>query len=186
MLGGASLLTKGERMYQFNCAVCGKAATSMHSYARYCSKTCQSKAYKKTYYKKSREHICVCMRCDKEFVTTSLYKRYCSKKCMEATNKENIKKWRSTHAEHNKELKDKYSAKPENKAKKREKWHKDNTAAVEQSIASDVYYTPYTQEEDIYLLNNYDKLTKKELATALNRTISSVCSRHKKLINKQG
>jgi hypothetical protein len=156
----------------------------MHSYAKYCSKYCGDKAYKRMDYIRKRKHTQKCATCGKEFITTSFYKIYCSAECRNKINTQNIKAWHEAHEERYKEKKADYCKKDSTKKMLKEKWAGDNGETKLNSIQEGVYMSSWTIQEDLYLIERWDKTTKKELAAELNRTIAAVRSRHIKLFRK--
>jgi hypothetical protein len=157
----------------------------MHTYAKYCSKPCKSKAkHTQERLKKLSSRLRCCKVCNKEFTAFNAQQIYCSPKCRNIYNVENIKNWHIKHIDRYKERKKVYGEKPENRQHKREMHKKNNDALRQESILEGVYKTLYTPEEDNYILTHYKQLTKKELAGALSRTIASVQSRYIKIHQK--
>ncbi|MDR0580185.1 MAG: hypothetical protein LBG21_06245 [Campylobacteraceae bacterium] len=164
------------------CVICGTLFRSMHTYAKYCSQPCKDKArHTQEKIKKLALRKRYCKICNKEFIATNARQIYCSAECRNIHNAQNIKNWHANNQEQYQARKKAYSVKPEVRQKKRRIHKKENDASRIESISEGVYKTLYTQEEDNYILAYYKQFTKKELAQALNRTITSVQSRYKKL-----
>ena len=173
-----------KKTKQHVCVMCRTLFYSMHTYAKYCSKKCKSKADKVSRRsKKAPPEIQKksCKVCGKEFLTYFHNQIYCSAQCREVYNNENIKQWQIKNQEQYQIRKKANREKLEMRQKKRQIYKKENDNSKLESISEGVYLSRYTLREDMYLIDNYDKFTKKELAQALNRTISSVQSRYKKL-----
>lgn len=67
------------------------------------------------------------------------------------------------------------------KIKKQKDYLEINTTTKEESIQNGVYKTPYALHEDKFILENWNKLTKKEIALALSRTYAAIYSRYNKI-----
>ena len=133
--------------------------------------------------------IKTCPYCNKEFVTSNPKQKYCSVSCR---NKYRLQKFKEAHPgkmgeyvkkyyERNPEKKKEVYCNEKRKLQKLQHFIEENDKAREISLQNNTYKTPYSKEEDEFLLRNWDKLTKKEIALKLNRTIGSVQSRYKKL-----
>ncbi len=181
------------------CRNCGKEFIPRRKDQLSCSKRCsvnfqarRAKAFRKF-------RIECCPVCNYVFFVDKQHLRYCSKKCSDIAKKRTqekwkkehkeeyllkIKKWRIEHKERQKELRKKWLAKPATKIVKKIEYLKSNIPTKEKSIEEGNYYKKYTLEEDLFILENWDKLTKKEIALKIVRSYASVYSRWKKLHKK--
>ena len=156
----------------------------------YCSVKCRDLAYKKRKYAREKKQYYVreCKNCGEIFITSDSKKHFCSKKCksnynVRQTYNRHIEKYREYNRQYRKTHPEIYYNE-KRKLQKTQHFIEENNLAREKSIQSKIYKTPYSKEEDEFLLWNWDKLTKKEIALKLNRTIGSVQSRYKKLKKK--
>ena len=175
------------------CPNCKKEFTPKRKDQVYCSPKCRDLAYKKRKYRKEHLQVKICPVCNKEFETVYKKKVYCSKKCKDTANRikykqkhkneylEYLRKWREAHKGYLKQYRSEWTKREDIKFKKKKDFYIIQKETRAKSVAEQKYYTEYTAEEDKFLLDNWDKLTKKEIALHLGRTIASVQSRYKKL-----
>ena len=159
----------------------------------YCSKKCRDLAYKKRKYRKEHLQVKICPVCNKEFETVYKKRIYCSGKCRRDANKakylkkhrdeylEYLKEWRDTHKGYLKQYRSEWAKREDVKFTKKFCFYYIQEVTRAKSVAEHKYYTEYTANEDEFLLQNWDKITKKEIALHLGRTLASVHSRYKKL-----
>ena len=171
------------------CPHCNKKFSPKRKNQTYCSTKCRDLAYKKRKYKREKEHKVVCVVCNKEFVTTDSRVKYCSVKCRNKVNREKlrrkdpdyfykkVKEFYEKHPEKKKEV----FYNPKRQLEKLQHFIEENDKTREISIKQGNYKTPYSKEEDEFLLQNWDKMKKKEIALHLGRTVASVQSRYRKL-----
>jgi hypothetical protein len=138
----------------------------------------------KRQYRAKRLHVQACKHCGKEFETTSYAKVYCSKECRDEFNKWITKEWQEAHLETHIAQKQAYRQKISTRLKIAERWKQDNGETRVQSLEEGTYKAPWSVEDDLYLYENWNNYTKKELATILKRTIGGVNSRYHKLVGK--
>ena len=171
------------------CPNCKKEFTPKRKDQVYCSPKCRDLAYKKRKYKREKEHKVICPICNKEFITTDSRTKYCSIKCRNKANRDKLKnkdpdyfykKVKKFYAKHPDKKKEVYNN-PKRQLQKLQHFIEENEQTREISLKKGNYKTPYSKEEDEFLLRNWDQLTKKEIALHLGRTVASVQSRYKKL-----
>ena len=175
------------------CPHCKKEFTPKRKDQTYCSVKCRDLAYKKRKYRKEHLQVKICPICNKQFETVQKRKIYCSSKCNSTAQRlkykqkhkeeylEYLKKWREEHKSYLKQYKSAWAKREDVKFKKAVDFYSIQEVTRTKSIAEHKYYTEYTDEEDEFLLENWSKMTKKEIAKALGRTLASVRSRYRKL-----
>lgn len=148
----------------------------------YCSTKCQNSVYKQNKclkIKKDREPK-KCENCNIFFKPNFYNTKFCNN-CVEDVRAIQVQKWHLENEVQYKNRKKAYSNKSSTKNKKKEDYIKINNSTKDESISSCVYKSKYTLDEDVFLLENWNKMTKEELAFSLSRTYSSVQSRYKKI-----
>ena len=161
---------------------CKKEFSTNIKNQKYGSEKCRDAAYKSRKWEKEKNQreMILCPSCGKEFIPFPKHKKYCDE-CVDKIRKKQSKDWINNHLEQYKQRVSVYTNKFSTKLKKKKDYLKINNKTKEESILEGVYKTEYTFEEDQFLLEYWDKLTKKEIAFALNRTYASIYSRYKKL-----
>jgi len=178
------------------CLHCKKEFIPKRKDQLYCSPKCRKLAYKKRKYRKEKLQIKTCPVCSAKFATTNTAQIYCSVKCRSKAIRERYKQkheqelkkymqeWKNKNRE---KLHNYYSnrAKKEDiKFKKAVDFYKVQDETLKESVKAQKYYKPYTDAEDDFILQMWDKITKKEIAKALKRTYASIYSRYKKIKKK--
>jgi predicted nucleic acid-binding Zn ribbon protein len=178
------------------CPHCGKKFEPKRKDQIYCSSKCRNLAYKKRKYRKEHLQVKECPVCGSKFATVSKRQIYCSVKCRNKANREKFKEkhkeelkekigiWKTKNREKLHEYYSKRAKREDVKFKKAVDFYKLQEETLRASVRANKYYKPYTDSEDDFILQMWDKMTKREIAKALNRTYASVCSRYKKLKKK--
>ena len=152
-------------LYDKNCSSCNEPFSTNRKEKLYCSNKCRLRGYKKRLWEKTKEtrESKICISCKIEFRPDFYNTKYCNT-CKDTMYKEQTKIWIEENPEQYMSKKKVYQNKISTKIKKKDDFLSLNNSTKEESIANGVYNTHYTTEDDLFLLNNWDKMTKKELA----------------------
>lgn len=142
-------------IYHKICEECGNTFETKYKVKKYCSSKCAKRADNKRQWKKIKDLKTIerrCKKCNNYFTTSNSKKVYC----------DNCTPDRRTHTEEykNKQKKD-YNEKIKN--------------------TNDTKKGKYTEDEDKFLIENWNKVKVEEIALKLNRTYVSVRARYRKL-----
>lgn len=171
-------------LFNKTCLYCKTNFTTKYELKIYCCEKCRNGNYKKNLWKKikiEKTKESKCQICNKKIESSNSRIIYCSEECKNIANKEKEKAWQENNKEQYLEKKKNYMQKVSTKIKKQKDYLEINTTTKEESIQNGVYKTPYALHEDKFILENWNKLTKKEIALALSRTYAAIYSRYNKI-----
>jgi hypothetical protein len=171
---------------EFTCKECGKVDKTARSYKIFCSRACEARFNKRIISRletEARRIDVICPVCQSTF-KTSFGQKYCQK-CAKIGYKMAEKAWKRDNAARMKELRARYMKSEHGIKKKKEEYIKVTSETREQSINTGTYKSPYGQNEDRFILENWDKMTKEAIAKALNRPYLSIRSRYLKLTKEK-
>lgn len=164
------------------CKECSNTFFTTNNKKIYCSEKCRRKIAKRIKNAKetqARRIDIPCLICGTVF-KTEWGQKYC-KECAKNGYRIKVEEWKEEHKEQYKELKKKHQKSEKTIQRKKEEYETIEHITREKSILNNTYKSLYGQNEDLFILENWDKLTKKEIALKLNRTYASVISRYKKI-----
>ena len=160
------------------CIFCNKKFIANKADRLYCSSVCKKKSYSLNRPSRKRTELIVkkCLICKKIITAKTDNILYC-KECAKLKNKLDIKKFIKNNKEKHKEQKLKYSRKREIRKKESKKYLNTNRKTKLKSIGAGKYKTRYTLKEDLFILDNWKKITIKEIAVELKRSFAGIQSR---------
>lgn len=171
------------------CKFCEEDFRSKRKNMIYCTVLCRRRAgYAAKNIKRNNLYIhkiykdvkCNNTNCNINITPISINHKYC-KNCSDIIRKVQSEKYIKENNYIYKKQKNNYSKKVSTKLKKIEDYNKINGDTKEQSILENIYKSDWNSNEDLFLLENWNKLTKEDIAKQLNRTYAAVHSRYKKI-----